>query len=390
MNDQIYIISGIEPGKKGAGRFIKNFVEIIESKGIKPILIFNKTPENKIISYLRNTQISNQLKSVYYFFSNLITSRKDVMKQTVIIFHPQTIGLQRTLKLIENNNKVYLYVLDNFFFCYKSYNNIENELNSCTECLSAKTIDKAVINKCKSFPQPINHTSYSHFFSEIKHLSNKIEFLTQNENQTTLIKQHFGSNTNVRLTGMDTGELSVVPSYSSNDIIPRIDFLFHNTLHKEKGVLYFIELAKYLPQFSFCIPYSKNYTSKTLNIDSFSSNIVFIPCTWETGLYDLVKSAKIIICPSLWSAPVEGSFLKSLYFNGCVAVLKTSYSFVSEIPSNTLIELSENIAASVQTLSRIISDDIAINNYKKNSNNWIENFQKKNIELLNEFANSLV
>ncbi|MDI1307712.1 MAG: hypothetical protein PSX42_23090, partial [bacterium] len=218
----------------------------------------------------------------------------------------------------------------------------------------------------------------------------KIEFLTQNENQTTLIKQHFGSNTNVRLTGMDTGELSVVPSYSSNDIIPRIDFLFHNTLHKEKGILYFIELAKYLPQFSFCIPYSKNYTSKTLTIDLFSSNIIFIPCTWETGLYDLVKSAKIIICPSLWSAPVEGSFLKSLYFNGCVAVLKTSYSFVSEIPSSALIELSENIAASVQTLSRILSDDIAINNYKKNSNNWIENFQKINIELLNEFANSLV
>jgi hypothetical protein len=69
--------------------------------------------------------------------------------------------------------------------------------------------------------------------------------------------------------------------------------------------------------------------------------------------------------------------------------LKTSYSFVSEIPGNTLIELSDSISDSVLTLSRVIEDEDAMNNYKINSKNWIEDFQKINIDLLSEFANSL-
>lgn len=32
MDSQTYIVSGIEPGKNGAGRFIKKLFEIIESK----------------------------------------------------------------------------------------------------------------------------------------------------------------------------------------------------------------------------------------------------------------------------------------------------------------------------------------------------------------------
>jgi len=389
MDNQIYIVSGIEPGKKGAGRFIKNLVDIIESKGLKPKLIFNKTPENKIISYLRNTRISAQLKIIFYYISNIITSRKDVTNETIIIFHPQTIGLERTLKLIQNNQKVYLYVLDNFFFCYKSYNNREGNLHSCTECLSATTIERAILNKCKSFPQPISNNTYAYFFSEIKRLSNKIEFLTQNENQTQLIKQHFGPNSNVRLTGMDTGELSVIPMYEAPKDFPHVDFLYHNTLHKEKGIFYFIDLAIHLPQYSFCIPYSKDYAKKVLGVNTYPDNIIFISCTWETGLCDLVTSSKIIVCPSLWSAPVEGSFLKSLHFNGCVAVFKTEYSFVSEIPSNTLIELSDVISDSALTLSVIIADEETMNNYKINSKKWIDKFLNRNSDLLNEFADSL-
>ena len=57
-------------------------------------------------------------------------------------------------------------------------------------------------------------------------------------------------------------------------------------------------------------------------------------------------NAKIVINPSLWSAPVEGALLKSIKYNGCIAIVPIDFSFKKEIPSDTVIHLHSSSALS--------------------------------------------
>lgn len=157
-------------------------------------------------------------------------------------------------------------------------------------------------------------------------------------------------------------------------------------LKKLKGVLYFLELANKLPDLKFLMPYDKKEIAHSVD---HLKNVDFISMSWETGLKEAITNTKIVINPSLWSAPVEGALLKSLNHNGCVAIVPIDFSFQKEIPSDTIIHLHSSIEKSASILTKVINSNNQIELYKKKSKEWLLNYQEETNSNFNTFFNKM-
>ena len=52
---------------------------------------------------------------------------REIKNKNILIMHHQSLGLKATKKLINENDNIDFYIMDNAFFCIKSYNFLENE-----------------------------------------------------------------------------------------------------------------------------------------------------------------------------------------------------------------------------------------------------------------------
>ena len=373
MSKEIYIYSGISPGKKGTGNFLTFFLKQFQKNNIDYKLITYATPNTGYISIIaKKLGLIKIIRSAYLFVLRFF-SGEEINNSTVFIFHPQSIGLEKTTKIIKKN-KVYFYVLDTFFFCKKSYNHL-NGNGPCFKCISNPNASKE--NNC-SF-SIFNHKdeNYDNFQNTIYENLDTITFLTQNDNQKLLLKEKFGDNIDVKKLGM----LIDLPEdiAEKDDSKLSYDFVFHNTGLKSKGIEYFIKLAESMSNHSFLIPYNSSDINSDIKYFQNIDNIDFISMSWETGLKTAVVNCKIVINPSLWSAPVEGALLKSIKYNGCVAIVPGDFSFQKEIPLNTVIHLDTDITKSVKILTSILSSKISIENYKTKSLIWLKSYQNNTL-----------
>lgn len=115
MSKEIFIYSGISPGKKGTGSFLIFFLEQFKKHAVEYNLIYYKTPNTGYLSTIaKKLGFIKILRYIYLKITSLIVKKK-ITNSIVFIFHPQSIGLKQTTELIKNN-EVYIYVLDTFFF----------------------------------------------------------------------------------------------------------------------------------------------------------------------------------------------------------------------------------------------------------------------------------
>lgn len=371
MPKQIYIYSGISPGKKGTGNFLTFFLKQFKDNNIDYKLITYSTPNIGYISIAaKKLGVVKILRSAYILVSRFFFG-KQVNNSTVFIFHPQSIGLQKTTEIIKNN-RVYFYVLDTFFFCKKSYNHIDGS-SPCFKCITNPNASKE--NNC-SF-SIFNHKdeNYYNFQKAIYENLDTITFLTQNDNQSLLLKEKFGDKVDSKKLGM----LIDLPIFivKKDDAKLSYDFVFHNTGLKSKGIDYFIELAESMSNHSFLIPYNRSNLNLDIKKNQKINNVDFISMSWETGLKTAVANCKIVINPSLWSAPVEGALLKSIKYNGCVAIVPGDFSFQKEIPLDTVIHLDTDITKSVKKLTSILISKKLTQGYKVKSLKWLNYYQKE-------------
>ena len=372
MNKEIIIYSGIQPGKKGTGNFVSFFINKFHEHKIKFNLINYKTPNGGfLVKIAKKLGIIKILRSIYFMMLRRFFPQRGIIDSTVIIFHPQSIGLKITENLILNN-KVYIYVLDSFFFCKKSYNYIEGN-NSCLKCIASP--QASIEHNCDFLLSVESDKDYANFQQVVSSNLDSICFLTQNHNQSLLLKKKFGETLDIIKLGMliDLDEESL---HNHKNRSVEYDFVFHNTNLEAKGVLYFIELARHMPMYRFLIPFSKSDMRYKKNGIDYIDNLDFISMRWETGLKEAICKCKIVINPSLWSSPVEGALLKSIKNNGCVAVVPVDCSFQKEISPDVVIHLDGNISESVNILNNVIQSHALITTYKLNSSKWLCNYTK--------------
>lgn len=364
MSSKNYLISGIGISSFGVGRFLKHLKNIssgtkfiVKWKDVESIKEYKK--QKKYLKLL--LVIIIQLFNLFLFYARVLTLKN----RNIIIIHPQTIGWRLTLHLIKNNNVTW-YLIDNSFFCIRSY----NYRKSVGECINCVGNVKNCSEECVPFPVKISKKNNLAILDEIFKYKDSIQFYCQNSSQETLLKLHFGEQVNSSVLGMNTGEVDceIDENKSKNKII-HFNLVYHGSLLASKGINYFIELSKYLPKCTFYVPYDKLEVEKVLEKSLIGTNIIFKECSWESGLKDLVVNSFITICPSLWSSCVEGAVLKSLKFSRNVAMVSTKYGFVNDLPNEIILKLDLN----PKTAAEQILDSYSKQESKRNiAESWLK------------------
>jgi len=352
-----YLISGIGPGKGGVGTLVQSLE--LRKNNFNYRSLYVKNPSISILSLFKKRKLVGFFyELIMFFYSLLITHIRllFIRNKKIILIYPQyfhTYFLERLIK----NNEVALYVMDNSFFCIKSYNYLNGK--ECFNCISSSdNIDKS----CTPSPRLWSKKNTINKLKKLKFLSNDIFFLSQNQHQSILLKKVFGEGIRGDIVGMDAGEFS---QQLVNSKTSKFDIVFHGGSVDAKGALYVIEIAKHLSQYNFLIPFTSSEIICNL------PNVHFIDCSWSTGLMDYVLNAKLVMCPSIWSSPIEGALLKSIAYNGNVAVYDNKFGFQNDIDPKAIIRLSDNMIASAEIVDEFISSKNSNSEYAKK---WLKSY----------------
>jgi len=200
-------------------------------------------------------------------------------------------------------------------------------------------------------------------------------------NQKKLLKKYFGD-VKCTVIGLKTSDMKTETERVETLSGEGFDFVFHADPHPAKGLIFLLNLSKYLKEYSILIPSCIKKINKILNTNYKKedfSNIIFNQMRWDSGLKEKVKKAKIVLHPTLWATPIEGALIKSLIYNGVVATFDLSFSYPNEISDTVLIKLDNNsIKKSSIILKETIKDKEKLMKYKKNSQKWLQKFFKYN------------
>jgi len=271
----------------------------------------------------------------------------------LVVFHPQGIGYDALLHILKKRQFSWVFTLDASFFCRKSYNHHNVENAACLRCVGGH-FDRATEMGCQNFP--FEQSESADFQADLFELtrSGRVGFFAQNPSQESLLKAHFGEETPVVLCGMSADfEMSVDRGeILQDDRIAEQTIVFHANPLLAKGVGFTLELASLLPDFNFIFPFHKIEVPEShVALLGTLQNCEFVPTTWEEGLLELVRRSAFVICPSLWSAPVEGAVVKSIIYGNKVLVVDEQTAFqydLRHMPSNKIISLPPTPAAAAE------------------------------------------
>jgi hypothetical protein len=369
-----FIVSGIGPSNGGVGRLMYSLSEMGREKGYQ---IITKRNEVSLKKLFKDRMIIRLLMEpiIRLGASILFSFKVASLKHSVILFvHPQFAGYPLLFRLLKSRNKVFLYVMDNSFFCIESYNYDRLNKHECLKCVAS-------INSCYDFCKPFPNKKLSkstnlNYLKILREMNHKIIFLAQNENQKKLISEHFGIDCKVKVVGMDTGEFSGPNvGYEKKETI-KYDIVFHGSTVYAKGIEFFVDLSINLPEFIFFVPDSKANVERLLAQKISNKNIHFVDCNWETGLKSIVTNASLVLVPSLWSAPIEGALIKSILINGNVGVIKSLYGYASEIAQEAQLLVLEN---NIKNASKKIQQFLSKKNYSTiKQKEWTAEFLRTN------------
>lgn len=344
-----YLVSGIAPGDSGTGRFLSALLPTATESGFHPIY---PTLGDRF-------SLQEQIRISLIHDSD------------VLLMHPQTLGLPVFKALVENNKTVRMYVLDNSFFCIKSLNYRAGNRGECLDCIGNVRNCHAT---CSPFPAGAERGENIDFLEWLNTVAGRIQFYCQSERQAKLLRTHFGEHVIVSVIGMLT------PEYLST----RVDVVFHGEALAAKGLCYFAEIAKRLPEYSFLAPAPRDHVDRVLASESLTvpPNMLCHDIRWSSGLDQLVMGCRLVMCPSLWSAPVEGALMKSLYYNGNVAVVSGNYSFEGELPSEIVLRLNHDLDHSAQEVRSFLEGRTC---NREKARMWVERYNA-GVSLKNIFS----
>ena len=352
-----YIISGIGKGSGGVGDYMQFIDENFKNENFKIITPIRLKIKNKYLAKL------SDIISVNFFFRIKLLF---LPKNDLTIVAQQFLGYSIMKNLLKRFNNIHLYIMDNSFFCLKSYNHIKNQNKACYKCLGGN-FNNALINNCSSLPIQIPRKKFIKLNNLLLDYSSSIKFYFLSNQNALLAKKHFGNQINYEIMHHITDELNPNLIVREKDINLKFDFVLHAVNIDAKGFSYTIDLASKMSEYSFFIP-----TNKKISL----SNVTTSNVRWESGFKKIVTNSKIILTPSFWSYTPETSSLKSFLYNGCVAMIENDYNYSKDIPENCFISLSGDIDNDVNILKTYIENENLLRNLKKEAKLFSDNYFK--------------
>lgn len=366
------LISGMGPSHFGVGRLMAALVPRALTCGYSVLYGPSLRP---LASYLSNRDIYRIPLDVAIWATAKLLFRIRVMAVSdadVIAIHPQTIGWGPFLRLCARN-RVTMYVVDNSFFCIRSYNHKNGQLSESLDCLG--DVDRCDPD-CTPFPVRYSRSENIRYLKQFARLAGRMRFLVQNRSQGELLERHLGHGVSWRIVGMRTDEFDeeLVSDWACHGEPPLADVVYHGASVEAKGICYVLEMARRLPDITFLIPDVRSRVERIPACGEIPGNVHFREMTWESGLREQIAGCRLVICPSLWSAPIEGALIKSLLFNGNVAVYHAALSFQAELPDGLVARLDNDLDRSACSLRDALELPVG----KRESNRlWIRGFIDK-------------
>lgn len=336
-------IPQVDPG--GTGRFIRVLLEQAKEYPHVDFKFIHSMDERiSLKRALRDLHLLKGAREVFFRMTagRTPTPRPDdrVLQRAdhVLIMHPQTLGYTWCEAFLRKRRKpTWLFVLDASFFCIRSYNHIPGEQSACLRCLGGDFSQATTFN-CPDFPCP--QPGSVRFLKLLMKCaaSGKVRFLSQSANHDALLRQHFGPDAWIKRAGMLADfDLQAERSASASDYTGHV--VFHGAQLEPKGARWALEVARACPSVPFLFPFDSVFAA---GYGTPPSNAVFHPMTWETGLREAIENSRATLCPSLWSAPVEGALIKSIIHAPVTAVAAEETAFCSTFPDNVLLKLSKD------------------------------------------------
>lgn len=312
MNEQprvMNVVTGLTPGPGGVPMLLSYF----ESMGVK-------------VLYPQRSQLKvKRWKDLVLFCARSFFRRREPL---CIVHHDAIPPFLFWLLIIFARDLSY-FVIDNSFFCIKSYNHRPLGASPCMQCLEFGVAESKK-HGCQSFPVRRSSVVSRMSINILKRYSHKIKFLCLSDSNSDLIRKFYGETVNVKTVGFTTAELEEIrianrvpsPRVSQNQL--SYDFVFHGSDADAKGVDYVLSVAANLPEFSFLFPFQNDGKRNA------TENCTFQAMSWLSGLEHNVLHARLVFCPSLWTYTPEAAMLKTMLQRVPMAYFKHQHTFSTE------------------------------------------------------------
>ena len=271
----------------------------------------------------------------------------------VLVLHPQTIGLALLREIIEARNHTWMYVLDASIFCLRSYNCLPAESTPCLRCLGNDG-SAARLNGCVNWFRSGPFQDY--LPGGVR--SGKLKLIAQCETSAELLRAHFGRETTVAVVPLTVPDVTPPQGIFTRPRREKPLAVYHGACNHAKGIAHVIALATLMPDWDFLVPSSMRELTRDFgHLDLYPPNLILKQMSWSSGLSEEVKMADLVLCPSSWSAPVEGAVLKSLAHNGLVGLYVHETSFAAEVPPEARVAIDpRDLEGTAARLRRLISN----------------------------------
>jgi len=202
--------------------------------------------------------------------------------------------------------------------------------------------------------------------------------MAQCESHARLLRAHFGPGAVVKVVPLSVPDITAPASAPTRPVRSRPLAVFHGSCQPAKGVVHVIALAKEMPDWDFLVPSDpKEYLQHFGTTEGLPGNLQFRRLSWSEGLADAVATADVVLCPSIWSATVEGAVLKSLAHNGLVMVTTHDSSFGSELPVNARLALDPaDLRGTAARLRSVHSDPAQAEGIRAAARAYAENYAR--------------
>jgi hypothetical protein len=302
----------------------------------------------------------------------------------LVIFHPQMAGPEVVLSLMQRRAaaglRTHLYMLDNFFFCIRSYNHLDHEVGPCFRCVGPGQGVNAVANGCR--PWPAQDPFAPAFITGLGDLvrSGAIHLLAQNPKQIDLATRHFGPQANITYVGLwcadwttyvDTFQKSGRAEGDSDTTPPAYDVVYHGSRDLAKGIGWMLAVAARTPELKYLVPIDRG----GMNVEA-THNVTIAAMRWESGLYDAVRTARLVLAPSLWSSPCEGALIKNIVIAKAPGVVDVPSAFSAEIPQDVVLRLPQNPDPAAAAIRRAVAESWRPDPAARTA--WVANFRAFN------------
>lgn len=367
-DERVVICSGIGPGYQGVGRL----VEYLDSTAPSDVEVHwrwrHRQPVRLLLAQRRLFALVGEY--VTRAWATLAWKTGHALRRCrhakhVVLLHPQSLGIATVLDLIRDRSVTWIYVMDTSFFCRSGYNHREGR-----ECLACLGTD-GTPGRAYACPTPLGDAD------DLQRLSTglstfsktgQVRFLVQNPSQGELVRRHFGPATHVHLVGLWARDWD---RSLTGTTIPGgpWDVVFHGSGDPAKGAQWAVELARRLPGIRMFFPFVAPKGS------ALPADATFLPCSWESGLGKAVADARLVLVPSLWSAPVEGALVKSIRLGRAVAVVHQEGGFTRDLPEGLVLALSQDLDQAADQVRDALMSGWAPPSSLRDA--WWESFQQQ-------------